>query len=98
MLKVLNVATPATAATVFVPDRVPAPGFAEIDTVTLLVKLVIVLPTESRAVTCTAGDSTVVAVVVTGWAVKTSADNGPRRMLNVLLVAPASPLDDADNA
>src|SRR2546427_780311 len=95
MLRSPNVATPAAAVIVVVPDSVPPPGFAPMDIVTLLVKLVIVLPTESRAVTCTGGAMVVLAVVVVGCTVNASCDSGPRRMLNAELVAGASPLDDA---
>ena len=44
-LKLVNVATPATAATVVVPDNVPAP--VAIVATTLTVELVTVLPPES---------------------------------------------------
>src|SRR2546430_4469530 len=55
MLSPGNVATPATAATVVVPERVPLPGFAPSAIVTLPVKPVAVFPCPSSAVTCTAG-------------------------------------------
>src|SRR5512142_280873 len=95
MLRLLNVATPATAATLVVPESVPPPGFAAIAIVTVLVNVVTVLPTESRAATCTAGERIVAAVVVTGWDVNTRAMTGPGLIVNVLLVAPASPLEAA---
>src|SRR5947199_8698061 len=55
MLSPGNVTTPATAATVVVPERVPPPGFTPSATVTLPVKPVAVFPCPSSAVTCTAG-------------------------------------------
>src|SRR5439155_19642817 len=55
ILSVAKVATPLIAATVVVPERTPAPGFASIATVTVPVKPVTVLPAASRAATCTAG-------------------------------------------
>src|SRR5438034_3382565 len=55
MLRVENVATPATAATVAVPDKVPSPGLVPSAAVTLPLNPVAVLPSASRAVTCTAG-------------------------------------------
>jgi len=53
MLSVENVATPATAATLVAPERVPLPGFVPIDSAMLPVKPVAVLPSPSRAVTST---------------------------------------------
>ena len=44
MDKVLNVATPFTAATVLVPDSVPPPGLVPIATVMLALLDVTVLP------------------------------------------------------
>src|SRR5437762_10526563 len=55
MLRVENVATPATAATVVVPARAPPPGFVPIAAVTLPLNPVAVLPCASWTVTCTAG-------------------------------------------
>src|SRR6266550_4043032 len=57
MLRSENVATPLTAATVFVPESVSPPGFAASDTVTFPVKLVTVAPCASCAATCTAGSA-----------------------------------------
>lgn len=42
--RLLNVATPATALTVAVPDSVPPPGFVPIATVTDAVEEVTVFP------------------------------------------------------
>lgn len=55
MLRSLNVAMPFTAATVMVPDRVPFPGFREIEMVTLSEKPGTNLFEASRASTVTAG-------------------------------------------
>src|ERR1051325_9077634 len=67
-----NVATPATAATVLVPDKVPPPGFefAGIARVMFPVNCVAVLPNASRAVTCTGGAITTPAGVLLGGTVK----------------------------
>ncbi len=51
MLKSANVATPAVAAAVSVPDSVPPAGFVAIDTVMFPAKLVLVFPNASIAVT-----------------------------------------------
>src|SRR5512140_920479 len=50
-----NVATPADAATVVVPDSVPPHGLLPMATVTVALELVAVLPNASCTVTCTAG-------------------------------------------
>ena len=71
--KFANVAMPATAATVVVPDSVPPPGLVPIAMVTLPVKPVAVLPWASRAVTTTAGLMATTATSFVGCAVKTSA-------------------------
>src|SRR5206468_9500723 len=62
MLSPGNFATPATAATVVVPERVPLPGFAPSATVTLPVKPVEIGRASCRDVACIDG---VVAVPVT---------------------------------
>src|ERR1051325_5194963 len=90
MLRVEKDATPATADTWVVPDSVApgAPDPARIATVTLPVKVVIVWPSASRAVTWTAGVIFAPAVVVEGCAVKASE---VALMSNGVLVAPGSP-------
>src|SRR5947199_187757 len=74
MLRPENVATPPTAATVRVPDKVapgaPVPGV--IAAVTLPVKPATVLPNASCAVICTAGVSGAPAVVLVGVPLVTS--------------------------
>src|SRR6267143_3215526 len=91
MLRFAKLATPATAATVAVPPSVPPPGFVPSATVTVPVNPLAVLPSPSRAVTCTAGAIAAPAVVVVGCTVKTSCVAVPAVMLNAPLVAPVSP-------
>src|SRR5438034_1242396 len=67
-----KVATPPTAATVFVPDKVPLLGFVPIATVIFPVNPVAVLPLPSWAVTSTAGVIAVPAVVVLGCTLNTN--------------------------
>src|SRR6266513_3728054 len=67
-----NVATPATAGTVLVPDSVPLCVFVPNVITTLPVKLVTVFPWGSCAVTRTAGAIGAPAVVLPGGTVKTS--------------------------
>src|SRR5207245_11734471 len=88
----VNVATPADAATVVVPDRVPAPGFAPNATLTLPVNCVAVLPSASRTVTCTAGVIATPAVVVPGCSVNASWVAAPGMTLNAALVPPDTPV------
>src|SRR5256885_11336547 len=82
MLSPGNVATPATAATVVVPESVPLPGFAPSATVTLPVKPVAVFPCPSSAVICTAGVIAAPATVLLGWTLKLSCVAAPAVMLN----------------
>src|SRR5438270_817796 len=72
MLSPEKVATPATAAMVLVPDKVPVLGFVPIATVMLPVNPVAVLPLPSWAVTSTAGVIAAPAAVLVGWTLKTS--------------------------
>ena len=97
MLKVENVATPAEANIVVVPDNVPPPGLVPIATVTLAVELVTVLAKASCTVTWTAGVIEVPAIVLLGCVVITNWDAAPGLMLNEALVAPVNPVDDAVN-
>src|SRR3990172_10279104 len=92
MLKVEKVATPATAAVVVVPERVPAPGFAPIAIVTLSVNPAAVLPWASRAVTCTAGVGVFPAAVLVGCTAKPSWVAAPGAMVKAVLVAPVNPV------
>ena len=66
MLKLPNVATPATALTVVVPASVPLPGLVPMASVTLLVAFVTRLPEMSWISTLTAG-IVAPAAVLTGW-------------------------------
>src|SRR5437016_12345644 len=91
MLRVENVATPATAATVVVPARAPPPGFVPIAAVTLPLNPVAVLPCASWTVTCTAGVIVAPAVVLVGCTVNTSWLAAPGGRVNVADVAPARP-------
>src|SRR6266550_909457 len=73
MLSPEKVATPATAATVFVPDKVPVLGLVPIATVMFPVNPVAVLPLPSWAVTWTAGVIAAPATVFVGATLRTSA-------------------------
>src|SRR5437870_2595986 len=86
-----NVATPATAATVVVPERVPLPGFAPSAIVTLPVKPVAVFPCPSSAVTCTAGVMDAPAAALLGCTETTRCVAAPAAMLNGALDTVASP-------
>ena len=86
-----NVETPATAATVAVPESAPPPGFAPSATVTLPVNWVAVFPWASCAVTCTAGAMATPAVALLGWTLKTSCVGVPTATVNAVLVAGVTP-------
>src|SRR2546427_232053 len=86
MLKSAKVATPATAATVVVPDRLPPPGLFAIATVTLALKPVAVLPKASRAITSTWGVILAPAVAVLGCTLNSSSVAGPANTRNAALV------------
>src|SRR5258707_14004918 len=95
-----KVATPATAAVVFVPDST-APGTpvpAAIASVTFPVKLDAVWPEASRAVTTSEGESGAPAVAGSGGCtLKNSCVPTDAMMLNAALVAPLSPAAAAVN-
>src|SRR6266581_4658361 len=91
MLRFGNVATPATAAAVVVPDSVPPPALEPIVTFTLPAKPVATLPSASCAVTCTAGVIAAPAVAVVGCTLKTSTLGAPAVTLNAALVPPPIP-------
>src|SRR5438093_1479872 len=86
MLSPEKVATPATAATVLVPDKVPVLGFVPIATVMFPVNPVAVLPLPSWAVTWTAGVIAAPATVLLGSTLKTSAVAVPAVILSAALV------------
>src|SRR2546422_7765054 len=74
MLSPEKLATPATAATVLVPDRVPVLGFVPIATVMFPVNPVAVLPFPSWAVIWTAGVIVAPATVFVGSTLKTRSE------------------------
>src|SRR6266550_6101806 len=76
-----NVATPADAACVAVPDKAPPDGLVPVASVTLPVNPVAVLLLASRAVTCTAGVIAAPADVVLGCTENTSCVAVPGVML-----------------
>src|SRR2546422_770762 len=92
MHKQEKVSTPANAATVLVPDKVPVPGFVPIAPVTFPVNPVAVLPLPSWAVTSTAGVIAVPAVVVLGCTLNTNCVAVPAVILNVVLVVLPAPV------
>src|SRR6058998_139445 len=95
MLTFANVATPLTAATVVVPERVPLAGLVPIASVMLVVAVVTALPCASWTATCTAGVIAAPAAALLGCTVKTSFAAAPAVMLNAVLVAPVRPVADA---
>src|SRR5207249_2021443 len=92
MLNPEKVATPATAATVLVPDKVPVPGFVPIATVMFPVNPVAVLPLPSWAVIWTAGVIAAPATVLVGSTLKTRAVAAAGVMLNAVLVVLPAPV------
>src|SRR4051812_16912962 len=88
-----KLATPATAATVVVPDSVPPLGLVPMATVTLAVELVTVLSKASSTATWAAGEMGEPAVVLDGWTVNASFVAAAAVMLNKLLVTPLRPGD-----
>src|SRR2546427_5881699 len=94
MLRFANVATPATAAAVAVPESVPPPALGPSVTFTLPAKPVATLPSASWAVTCTAGVIAAPAVALVGCTLKTSTLGAPAVTLNAALVA-APPTPEA---
>src|SRR5256885_10746821 len=88
MERVANVATPATADTVVVPDSVPPLGLVPIATVMLAVEVVAVLPNASCTATCTAGVIDAPAISVVGCALKTTRFGAAWLMVKPEEVAP----------
>src|SRR5262249_14722938 len=72
MLRFGKVATPLTAVTVAVPDRVPRAGLVSIATVMLVLALVTVFPSASCTVTATVGLIAASAAAPVGCTVKAS--------------------------
>src|SRR5688572_11893020 len=91
MMSVSKVATPATAATVVLPESVLPRGWFASATATFRVKPVAMLPCASSAVTCTGGVSVSPAVALLGGCtVNTNALAAPGVMSNAPLVASVS--------
>jgi hypothetical protein len=95
MERLLNVATPATAAVVAVPESVPTPGFVPIATVTEAVLDVTVFPFASWIFTVTAGEIDAPAATLDGCVPKATFEAAPGVTLNAVDVAPVSPVLDA---
>jgi len=91
-----NVAIPATADTVVVPDSVPPAGLVPIVTSTLLVKPGTTFPRESCAATRTAGEIGAPVVVVLGCTANTSFAGVEGLMSNASLVVPVSAVAAAE--
>src|SRR2546426_1073237 len=95
MLRLEKVATPLTAATVVVPERVPLAGLVPIATVMLVVAVITVLPWASWTATCTAG-----VIAAPAFFFKDSATTEIFTLslpdaLPTLIVAPVRPVADA---
>src|SRR4051794_33253721 len=90
MERVENVATPAAAATVAVPDSVPPPGLVPIAMVMLAAERETVVLNKSCTVTCTAGAIATPATSSDGWTVKAHFGAAGGLMLNGAGVGPAS--------
>jgi hypothetical protein len=87
MLRVENVATPATALTVAVPDNVPPPGLVPMAIVTEFVAVGTKFPKASSTLTCTAGAIAAPAVTFVGWTVNANVAGFPGVTLKAVLVA-----------
>src|SRR5437773_5297569 len=103
MLRSLKVATPATADTVVVPERVPPPGLCSIATVTLPVNVSAAFPSPTRATTGTGGAMVAPAVVhgaVGAPGIRCGVNvtwvGAPALIVKKELVAPARPVAVAD--
>ena len=90
ILRFEKVATPFTAATVAVPESVPADGFVPIAMVTELAAVVTVFPWASM-VTCTAGVMDAPAATFEGWTLNASFAAVPLVTLKAVLVALVRP-------
>jgi hypothetical protein len=92
-----NVATPATAVCVAVPDSVPLPGFVPIARITALTADVTTLPSASSMLTCTFGVIDAAAAVFVGCTVNANCVAVPGVILKPLLVAAVSAPEVAFN-
>jgi hypothetical protein len=72
ILRFENVATPFTAFTVFVPERVPPDGLVWMAMVIAFVAVETIFPNESSTVTCTAGAIEAPVVTLEGCTVNAS--------------------------
>src|SRR2546428_523661 len=88
MERFAKLASPLDAATVVVPERVPALGLVPMATVMEAEELVTVLPKVSWTATWTAGLMGDPAVALVGWTVKATLEAEAGVMLKVLEVAP----------
>src|SRR2546426_651624 len=95
MLRLEKVATPFTAETVVVPERVPLAGLVPIATVMLVVAVVTMFARASWTATPTARAFPAAAAALLGCTVKASFAAAPALMLNALLVALVRPVADA---
>src|SRR5437773_1941168 len=92
MLSPENVASPATAATVFVPDKMPVLGFVPIATVMFPVNPVAVLPLASWAVIWTAGVIAAPATAFVGRSEERRVGTVPRATLRAEQVVMPAPV------
>src|SRR5205814_10659288 len=92
MLSPAKLATPATAATVLVPDKVPVLGLVPIATVMFPVNPVAVLPLASWAVIWTAGVIAAPATAFVGCTENTNCVAVPAVMLKAELVVLPAPV------
>src|SRR5262245_481759 len=90
MERVENVATPATAATVVVPDSAPPPGLVPMATVTWAVQLLYATLFRSCTGTCTAGAIATPATALLGCTENASLEAAAGAMLKPALEAPVS--------
>src|SRR2546426_885009 len=97
MLRLEKVATPLTAATVVVPERVPLAGLVPIATVMLVVVFNAMSPSEFCTASCPAGVPAAPAAGLLGCTVKARSAAAATLMLNTLLVAPVRPVAAAVN-
>ncbi len=92
MLRLLNVATPAMAATLAVPDSVPAPGLFPMAIRTVSTAVRITFPSASRSETSIAGAMATPATTVLGGTSNTSCVGVDGITSKVALVADVRPV------
>src|SRR5262245_48907997 len=96
MLRFVNVATPAEAATADVPESTPLAGLAAIVIVTVPANDGTALPKASCAETRIAGAIAAPAVALDGCTVKLSVAAAPELSVNGVLVAPVRAPEEAE--